>query len=224
VSPSPPIDPAEFLALLQPLLRSQDAQGIITLATTRWTDEQLTSLFTDPNPDARKVAAFFFGLVGKKCGLPKLAPLLNDGDPMVSQMAEHSMWSIWFRSGNPQANHELCRGSKALNRRDYEHALEHFNRAIQLDPTFAEAYNQRAIVHYLREDFDACIGDCQKTVDRMPCHFGAWAGLGHCHAHEGRLADAVRCYEKALKINPHLEGVRQGVVEMRAQLGSDKGD
>ena len=215
---SSPIDPAEFLGLLQPLLRSQDAQGIITLVKSRWKDEQVTSLFGDANPDVRKVAAFVFGLVGKKCCLTKLAPLLNDADVMVSQMAEHSMWSVWFRSGNPQANHELCRGSKALNRRDYEHALEHFNRAIELDPTFAEAYNQRSIVHYLRDDFDACIGDCTKAVERMPCHFGAWAGLGHCHAHEGRLADAVRCYETALKINPHLEGLRQGVAEMRAQL------
>jgi len=36
----------------------------------------------------------------------------------------------------------------------------------------------------------------------MPCHFGAWAGLGHCYAHEGRLAEAVEAYERALEINP----------------------
>ena len=220
MSPAP-IDPAEFLALLQPLLRSQDAEGIIALVRSRWDHQQVTTLFGDDNPDVRKVAAFVFGLVGKKCCLPKLAPLLNDPDVMVSQMAEHSMWSVWFRSGNPQANHELCRGSKALNRRDYEHALQHFNRAVELDPGFAEAYNQRAIVHFLRENFEACISDCQKVLERMPCHFGAWAGLGHCHAHEGRLADAVRCYVQALSINPHLEGLRQGVAEMRAQVDSE---
>jgi tetratricopeptide (TPR) repeat protein len=224
VIPLPPIDPAEFVALLQPLLRTQDAQGIIDLVQSRWTPEQVITLFREENPDVRKVAALVVGLVGKKCCLPKLAPLLKDPDTMVNQMAEHSMWSVWFRSGNPQANHELCRGSKALNRRDYEHALEHFTRAIDLDPTFAEAYNQRAIVHYLREDFDACIGDCEKAVERMPCHFGAWAGLGHCHAHKEQLVDAVRCYEKALKINPHLEGVRQGVEEMRAKLGGEPGE
>jgi cytochrome c-type biogenesis protein CcmH/NrfG len=51
----------------------------------------------------------------------------------------------------------------------------------------------------------------------MPCHFGAWAGLGHCYAHEGQLAEAVEAYERALAINPHLEGVRQAVEEMRAR-------
>jgi tetratricopeptide (TPR) repeat protein len=217
VKPVSPIDPVEFVTLLQPLLRTQDAQGIISLVRSRWSTEQLTTLFRSDNPDVRKVAALVFGLVGKKCFLPDLAALLKDQDAMVNQMAEHSMWSVWFTSGNPQANHELCRGSKALNRRDYEHALHHFNRAAELDSGFAEAYNQRAIVHYLREDYESCIGDCLKALERMPCHFGAWAGLGHCHAHEGRLAEALRCYEEALKINPHLEGVRQGVAEMRAK-------
>jgi tetratricopeptide (TPR) repeat protein len=113
---------------------------------------------------------------------------------------------------------ELCRGSKALNRRDFDRAMEHFSRAIELDPTFAEAYNQRAIVHYLREAYEDSIADCLRTIERMPCHFGAWAGMGHCHAHGGRLAEAVRCYEKALKINPHLEGARQAVQEMRGPL------
>ena len=103
--PLSPIDPAEFVALLQPLLRAQDAQGIIDLVQSRWTPEQVTTLFREENPDVRKVAALVVGLVGQKCCLPKLAPLLKDPDTMVNQMAEHSMWSVWFRSGNPQANH-----------------------------------------------------------------------------------------------------------------------
>jgi tetratricopeptide (TPR) repeat protein len=222
VIPLSPIEPAEFLALLQPLLRTQDAQGIVALVQMRWSDEQVATLFHSENPDVRKVAALVMGLVGQKCCLPKLAPLLKDPDTMVNQMAEHSMWSVWFRSGTAQANHELCRGSKALNRRDFDHALKHFDRAIELDPAFAEAYNQRAIVHYLREDYAASISDCRKAVEHMPCHFGAWAGMGHCHAHEGRLADAVRCYEKALKLNPHLEGARQAVEEMRAKLTRER--
>ena len=44
--------------------------------------------------------------------------------------------------------------TRALNRRDFDHALKHFNRAIELDPAFAEAYNQRAIVGYLQERFE----------------------------------------------------------------------
>ena len=123
----PPIDPAEFVAAVQPLLAGCDAPGLVALINSRWTHEQIADLFRDGDSDVRKVAALAFALVGKKCCLGKLAPLLKDRDPVVNQMAEHAMWSVWFRSGTPEANHQLCRGTKALNRRDFEHAVEHFS-------------------------------------------------------------------------------------------------
>ena len=210
-----PIDPEQFVALVTPLLEGQNLAALVELLKSRWTHAQLTSLFHSDNADARKVSAFAFGLVGQKCCVNKLAPLLQDKDPMVHQMAEHALWSLWFRSGTPEANHEVCRGTRALNRRDFEHALTHFNRAIDLDPSFSEAYNQRAIVHYLSERYEESIEDCHRAVSRMPCHFGAWAGMGHCYAHLGKPSDAIRSYEKALEINPRLEGVRQGIEELR---------
>jgi tetratricopeptide (TPR) repeat protein len=200
-----------------PLLAGQDLGALVSLLKANWTHSQIATLFHSSNPDARKVAAFSFGLVGQKCCVHKLAPLLKDPDAMVHQMAEHALWSLWFRSGTPEANHEVCRGTKALNRRDFEHALTHFNRAIDLDPTFAEAYNQRAIVHYLSERYEESAEDCHRAVSRMPCHFGAWAGMGHCYAHLGKHEEAIRSYEKALEINPRLEGVRQGIESLRAK-------
>ena len=214
----PPIDPARFVACVQPLLAEKDLQGLSDLLRSRFTHEQIAALFHCDNPDARKVAALAFGLIGCKKGLCKLADLLKDPDPVVNQMAEHAMWTIWFRSGaTPEANRELCYGTKAMNRRDFDKAVEHFGRAIAADPGFAEAYNQRAIVHYLREQYAESIEDCKRTVSRMQCHFGAWAGMGHCFAHLGRHDEAIRSYEKALEINPRLEGVRQGIDELRAK-------
>jgi tetratricopeptide (TPR) repeat protein len=215
MSVAPPIDPQQFVTTVTPLLAGQDLAALVTLLKENWTHSQIASLFSSDNSDARKVAAFAFGLVGQKCCVNKLARLLKDPDPMVHQMAEHALWSLWFRSGTPEANHEACRGTRAMNRRDFEHALTHFNRAIDLDPTFAEAYNQRAIVHYLQERYIESIEDCHRAVSRMPCHFGAWAGMGHCYAHLGKHDEAIRSYEKALEINPRLEGVRQGIDSLR---------
>ena len=191
--------------------------ALVHVLKTKWTHQQLTTIFTADNADARKVAAFAFGLVGKKCCVEKLAALLHDGDPMVRQMTEHALWSIWLRSGSCEANHEVARGTRALNRRDFEHALKHFHRAVELDPEFAEAYNQRAIVYYLQERYEQSVEDCRAAVARMPCHFGAWAGMGHGYAHLGRHAEAVRSYEKALQINPGLEGIAQAVESLRAE-------
>ena len=168
--------------------------------------------------DVRKVAALCLALVGKRCTIDKIAAQLKDPDPMVNQMAEHALWSIWFRCGSLPANKELCRGTKALNARNFDAAMEHFDRAIELDQDFAEAYNQRAIAHYLQEQFAESAEDAQKAAEKMPCHFGAWAGLGHCHLNLGNLHEALKCYEKALAINPHLDCLLQTADEIRNRL------
>jgi tetratricopeptide (TPR) repeat protein len=133
---------------------------------------------------------------------------------MVNQMAEHAMWAIWFRCGSPEANQLLQRGSDLMSRREFEQAIEHFDHAIQVSPKFAEAYNQRAIAWFLKEEFSRSIADCERAVKLMPDHFGAWAGMGHCHAHEGRVCEAVRAYKRALAINPHLAGVKETLQEI----------
>ena len=204
------------MAAVQPLLESKDVEGLHELLKSRWSLEELTSFLGSDECDVRKVAALALALVGGKCCIGAVASQLRHADPMVNQMAEHALWSIWFRCGCKDANHELCRGTKALNRRDFASAIAHFTRAIEIDPKFAEAYNQRAIVKYLQERFDESMQDCLKAVELMPCHFGAWAGLGHCQAHEGRLTDALESYDRALAINPHMESIRQMVCELRA--------
>ena len=214
-----PIDPVDFIARVQPLLERKDAEALATLLKHRYTKEQIVTLLHSTHRDARKVATLAISLVGTPCCLHKLAPLLKDPDPMVYQLAEHAMWSIFFRSGRtPEANKHLCRGTKAMNGRDFDAALEHIGRALAEDPGFAEAYNQRAIVRYLQERYEESIDDCGRTVENMPLHFGAWAGMGHCHAHLGRLRDAVECYRRALSINPHLDGIPQTIQELQKRI------
>jgi tetratricopeptide (TPR) repeat protein len=215
VNTLPIIDPAEFVAAMKPLIAANDAQRIVRTIDQQWSASQIISLLSASEVDARKVAALCLALVGHKCALEPLRRALGDPDPTVHQMAEHAMWSIWFRAGKESANCHLLRGAMALEKRDFSGACKHFCQAIELDPDFAEPFNQRAIVNYLRENFSESIIDCRHAIDRMPCHFGAWAGKGHCHAHLGNVDEAIRCYSQALEINPGLEGIRQALKELR---------
>lgn len=214
----PPIDPVQFVSLVEPLLQSQDMEGLLSLLKTRWNPDQISDLLHSNHRDARKVALLAIGLVGGKCCIEELAAQLKDSDPMINQLAEHALWSIWFRAAVPEANHEVCRGTQALNRGDLAHAIKHFDRAIEMDKDFAEAYNQRAIAYYLQENYPASIQDCRRTVNRMSCHFGAWAGMGHAQLHLGRLTDAIESYERAVAINPHLDCICQTIDELRRQI------
>jgi tetratricopeptide (TPR) repeat protein len=212
------IDPGNFVAAVTPALKRNDLQGLHDLLVEKWTAEQIIALLASPHQDARKVAALCLSLVGCPQCLKPIAEQLKDPDPMVNQMAEHAMWCIWMRGGTKEANHQVCRGVQAIERKDFPHAIEHFDRAIQICPTFSEAYNQRAIAKFLMEDFRPSIDDCRKTVELMPIHFGAWAGMGHCHAHLGEFEEAVETYEKALSINPHLTCVQQTIHELKRRI------
>jgi tetratricopeptide (TPR) repeat protein len=213
-------DPSAFVRIVRPYLLAQDSAGLVDLIRSNWTVDQLAGLLGDGDADARKVAGLCLGLVGGRPAIDPLCRQLADADPLVHQMAEHALWSIWFRLGRtPAVRSDVCRGARAIAAREFVRAESHLDAAIAADPAFAEAYNQRAIVHYLREEYDDSVDDCRRTVELMPCHFGAWAGMGHCHLHLDRPRQALRAYRRALAIHPHMDGVRQAASELCSRIG-----
>lgn len=210
-------DPQRFLGDVGPLLARQDTAGLLRLLSARYSSKQIDSLLNGPCADVRKVAALALSLVGDMADVPALARRLRDPDPTVNAMAEHALWSIWFRGGSPEANAHLIRGSETLHEGDPLRAIEHFTAAICVCPQFAEAYNQRAIAFYLRERFGESLNDGRRAVELMPCHFGAWAGMGHCLAHRGELGAALNCYRRALAINAHSHGVADMIRELKSR-------
>lgn len=211
-------DSHRFIERVRPLLEQKDVHALIHLLHHDYTGAKITELLEGPDVDARKVAALCLSLVGDECAIDLLAKQLQNDDPTVNEMAEHALWSIWFRSGTSEANHDVCRGSKALNRREFQTAVAHFRSAIDRAPSMAEAYNQWAIACYLQDEFTESIAHCREAVERMPCHFGAWAGMGHCYLHLQDLRQALRCYRKALNINPHMGCVREAAREIAERL------
>jgi tetratricopeptide (TPR) repeat protein len=219
MTPLDAIDPNQFVQLVEPLLAQRDVPGLLSLLKTNWCSEQIRELLRCGHTDARKVALLALSLVGPSCCTEELAHQLKDPDPIINNLAEYALWAIWLRAGNkPEANQLVCRGAEALTQRNFPRAIELFSHAIRCDPDFAEAYNQRAIAFYLSENYEKSVEDCKRAIKRMPCHFGAWAGMGHCHAHLGQIPQAIECYEKALAINPHLGCVGEAVGELRKRL------
>jgi tetratricopeptide (TPR) repeat protein len=213
------IDADDFVARVKPQLAKCDPAGLLAFLRSRWNREQIIALLRGRHEDARKVAALCVSLVGTTCCIPELITLLQSPDPVVNNLAEHALWSIWFRAGSPEANHQLHRGAQALERRDFRHAISHFDRAIALCADFAEPYNQRAIAHFLLDEYEKSLADCERALELMPQHFGAWAGSGHSAAHLGQWNRAISGYERALVINPHMHAIREAVGELKQKLG-----
>lgn len=116
----------------------------------------------------------------------------------------------------PSANHTLASGRNYLSlgalffQRGYLDQSEvAFQQALRGDPSSAEALYGIGSVYLnqkrdsaAREMFERCVKLEANYPDTLP---DAWNNLGVIATHENRIADAVECFQKGLKLNPrHL--------------------
>lgn len=205
------IDGNEFLAVTRAALASGDAQALADEVTKYWTPRQLCRLLTSQDADVRRVVAVTLGLVGDTSCTGCLARALHDADESVSAMAEHGLWSIWFRSGRACAAASFAAGVASMEQEAYTRAILKFEEAAGADPGFAEAYHQCALAHFFLGQWDECISDSRRTLERMPTHFGAMAGMGHAHLQLGQIDEALCCYRRALAIHPRLPDIQEAI-------------
>jgi tetratricopeptide (TPR) repeat protein len=56
------------------------------------------------------------------------------------------------------------------------------------------------------------------VLKRNPNHFGALSGAGQIHLRLGHLEQALVFFERALKVNPNLDGLRQVIPLIEQKL------
>ena len=136
-------------------------------------------------------------------------------DPKEARSIEAGIWKIWIEGKNEKINQAMSRGISAMNDGQYDTALDNFNEVIRLAPEFAEGWNKRATVFYLMRKYDHSVEDIAKTLRLEPRHYGALSGLGLINQALGNTGAAIRAFEQALKINPHLFALKEKVRFMK---------
>ena len=115
------------------------------------------------------------------------------------------IWKAWMSSGRPEVDRVLNEGISYLALGLYASARDRFSQAIEAAPDFAEAWNKRARVLYLMNEYDRSLDDIEKVMALEPRHFGALAGRATIHAHAGRWKEALAAFRAALAVNPFLK-------------------
>ena len=202
------IEAAEFVRVTLDPLRAGEPQRLANEVRARWTCEEVSSLLRHEDENVRRTAAGAIGVIGGRERLGCLARLLREDDPQLVELAEYALWMIWFRTGREEAHGPFRRGVDLLKQGEHTQAEAELGRAIEADPDFAEAYNQRAMARFMLERWDEAIADCREAVRLVPQHFGAWACLGHCLIYQRRCVEALAAYDRALAIHPHMQEVR----------------
>ncbi|HYB71608.1 MAG TPA: tetratricopeptide repeat protein [Candidatus Bathyarchaeia archaeon] len=182
------------------------------------THDQALADITKPDAETRRRAAAWLGEVGALADAPVLIRALHDSDEAVRVLAEHSVWQVWGRSGDAEADHLLQSGIEQMNRGDGPGAVETFTKAIQRKPDFAEAWNKRATVYFLMGEDEKSLRDCDEVIKRNPDHFGVLAGYGQIYTRLDQPERALSYFRRALRINPNMDGVRQMIRDLEQLL------
>ena len=84
----------------------------------------------------------------------------------------------------------------------YNAAITSYERAIKIDPVFADAYLNRGSALQEIGDLETAIQSFNKTLAINPQHPIAFFNMGNALTAKGELGLAIECYKNALKIRP----------------------
>ena len=100
-------------------------------------------------------------------------------------------------------------------------AFDIFTKVIELDPTWAEAWNKRATVLYMIGEYQKSQNDINKVLELEKRHFGALAGQGLVNIKLKNYEKAIKSYEKALEIYPTMQSPEIMIKEIEALIKQD---
>jgi tetratricopeptide (TPR) repeat protein len=135
-------------------------------------------------------------------GALKVAP-----DEASAKHVEARIWALWLHTPSDTAALLMMRAKAAMDAQQMDVALKLLDALIKLRPDYVEAWNRRATLYYLQNNYAHSLADIEQVLVREPRHFGALAGLGMIMQDLGDEKRALDAFRKALAINPHLEKV-----------------
>ena len=148
----------------------------------------------------------------------KLLLDLKSSDLNIRERATSQLWRIWFWQKGKIPLEQIEESERLLAEGDVVSATSILDDLVDAVPDFAEAWNRRAVLRFVTQDYDRAIADCEKAIELNPVHFGALHGLGLCHAALGDYLAAIGAFRSALDIQPHAIENQRLILECTARL------
>ena len=146
-----------------------------------------------------------------------LSDLQSDSEP-VREQAIQELWRRWFNQKGMMGIKRLQQAQRVLDAGQFDRAEELLTEVIRDWPDFAEAWNRRAVLYYIRREYQKAIADCEEVVRLNPIHFGALHGLGLCHAALAEYRQAIAVFRQASEIVPYAIENQRLILECTARL------
>ncbi|MGR3309402.1 MAG: tetratricopeptide repeat protein [Candidatus Brocadiales bacterium] len=102
------------------------------------------------------------------------------------------------------ANEWIDKGDALLHSGKYEEAITCYDKAIEINPRFANTFYNRGLAYYGKGKYDRAILDYNKALEINPRFTEAYYNRGNTYGKKGEYDHAILDYNKALEINPRF--------------------
>jgi len=156
-------------------------------------------------------------------GLPDLNTLFDhlrtakteDEAKLVNAMIEVEM----LQSGSDTIDLLMFRALSAVQNQDISLAMDLLDTVIALKPDYAEGWNKRATLYFMKRDYGKAISDLEVVLRLQPRHYLALTGLAQILNELGDTKHAVEALKRVLLIYPLDSAVTKQVEELQSTIG-----
>ena len=147
--------------------------------------------------------------------------LVKTNDSNNAEQLEKQIWSVWSEHpNNNKLTDRLEFGTELMQYGDYNYALRVFDNIIVTDPQWSEAWNKRATVYFLMNEFSNSLDDIDKVLSIEPRHFGALSGQARIFLKLQKYEKAIKSIERALRFYPLFRS-RELIPEIEKMIKQD---
>lgn len=162
-----------------------------------------------PSPQGEKVRSDLMPSLDKKRAeseikqtpLPVLPPTQKEEVPSKPIEVQHKSGKHSVFTADVLNQFNL--GVQFYNQREFSKAIQAYQKVIELDATYVEAYNNLGIIYQMIGDVDRAFGAYQKSTEIDPGYEKGYNNLGILLILKGRYEEALGSFQKLLAINPN---------------------
>jgi tetratricopeptide (TPR) repeat protein len=121
------------------------------------------------------------------------------------ERSEQACTALLAASGLESTDEVLIRRRRGFvldELQQFDRAIADYNKAIELDPRYAAAYNNRGYVYRQKGELDRAIADYSKAIELDPNDFRAYNNRGHAYRQKGELDRAITDFNKTIALLP----------------------
>lgn len=127
-------------------------------------------------------------------------------DAASAEKIVQAVEQLWSVSGSPTADLILARAIRAAEAKKPDLAMQFLDRLTELNPEWPEAFNRRAFLYVMKQDYARALGDLRRVLALDPGNFRALEGLTQILRAMGQDKAALDAVRELIKVHPHSPG------------------